>query len=110
MGERLDLPAPARECDAFVCANDRVAGNLMHTLLAERRRIPQDVRLVGIDDVNYAALLPVPLTTVRQPCRDIGETALRVMLERLDRPQMSARDVLLDCELVIRESCGAKHS
>lgn len=108
-GERLDLPAAARECDAFVCANDRVAGNLMHTLLAEQIRIPHDVRLVGIDDVNYAALLPVPLTTVHQPCRDIGEAALRVMLERLSRPQMPARDILLDCELVIRESCGTAH-
>lgn len=106
-GDHLDLPSAARGCDAFVCANDRVAGHLMHLLLAERIRIPKDVRLVGIDDVNYAALLPVPLTTVHQPCRDIGETALRVMLERLDRPQMPARDILLECELVIRESCGA---
>jgi DNA-binding LacI/PurR family transcriptional regulator len=64
--------------------------------------------LVGIDDVSYAELLPVPLTTVHQPCRDIGETALRVMLERLDRPQMAARDVLLDCELIVRESCGGE--
>ena len=62
---------------------------------------------MGIDDVNYASLLPVPLTTVQQPCREIGEAALRVMLERIDRPKMPARDVLLDCTLVIRESCGA---
>jgi len=110
-GDRLELPTAARDCDAFVCANDRVAGQLMHTLLGQGVRIPQDVRLVGIDDVGYADLLPVPLTTVHQPCRDIGETALRIMLERLDRPQMPARDVLLNCELVVRDSCGAtKHS
>jgi GntR family transcriptional regulator, arabinose operon transcriptional repressor len=106
-GDRLELPSATRDCDAFVCANDRVAGQLMHALLAQGIRIPQDVRLVGIDDAGYADLLPVPLTTVHQPCRDIGETALRVMLERLDRPQMPARDILLNCELVIRESCGA---
>jgi DNA-binding LacI/PurR family transcriptional regulator len=107
---RLKLPAAALKCDAFVCANDRVAGHLMHALMAQGMSVPQDVRLVGIDDVNYAALLPVPLTTVHQPCREIGETALRVMLERLDRPQMPARDILIDCELVIRESCGASRS
>jgi len=107
-GGCLDLPAAARDCDAFVCANDRVAGHLMHALIAQGIRIPKDVRLVGIDDVRYADLLPVPLTTVHQPCRDIGETALRVMLERLDRPQMPARDILLNCELKIRESCGAR--
>jgi GntR family transcriptional regulator, arabinose operon transcriptional repressor len=103
----LNLPATALECDAFACANDRLAGQLMHTILARGTRIPQDVRIVGIDDVNYAALLPVPLTTVHQPCRDIGESALRLMLERLDRPKMPPRDVLLDCTLVVRQSCGA---
>ena len=102
----LTLPAAALECDAFVSANDRLAGQLMHTLLARGIPIPKAVRIVGIDDVNYAALLPVPLTTVHQPCRDIGETALRLMLERLDRPKMAARDVLLDCALVVRQSCG----
>jgi DNA-binding LacI/PurR family transcriptional regulator len=50
----------------------------------------------------------VPLITVHQPCREIGEAAMRVMLERLERPKMPARDVLLDCSLVIRKSCGAK--
>lgn len=95
-----------RECDGFVCANDRVAGMWMQALLHHGVRIPQEVRITGIDDVNYAALLPVPLTTVHQPCREIGEAALRVMLERIERPRMAARDVLLDCTLVVRESCG----
>ena len=103
----MDYTAEARACDAFVCANDRVAGVWMQTLLSQSVRIPQDARIVGIDDVNYASLLPVPLTTVRQPCREIGETAMRVMLERLERPRMAARDILLDCSLVIRKSCGA---
>lgn len=105
-GAALDLPAAALKCKAFVCANDRIAGYLMHTLLSRGVRIPEDVRIVGIDDVNYAALLPVPLTTVHQPCQDIGEAALRVMLDRLDHPKMPAREILLDCELVIRQSCG----
>jgi len=104
----LRLPETAHRCDAFVCSNDRIAGLLMHTLLGEGVRIPDDVRIVGIDDVNYASLLPVPLTTVHQPCREIGETALRVMLERLERPKMTARDVLLDSVLVVRRSCGAE--
>jgi DNA-binding LacI/PurR family transcriptional regulator len=106
----MEWNAEARECDAFVCANDRVAGRWMQTLLGQGVRIPRDVRIVGIDDVNYAALLPVPLTTVHQPCREIGEAALRMMLERLARPKMAARDVLLDCTLMIRESCGGKRS
>ncbi|MEO8591860.1 MAG: GntR family transcriptional regulator [Candidatus Solibacter sp.] len=105
--QAIDFTPQARECDAFVCANDRVAGGWMQTLLAHGVRIPGGARMVGIDDVNYAALLPVPLTTVRQPCREIGETAMRAMLERLEHPKMLARDILLECALVIRKSCGA---
>jgi len=104
---RVNVPSAALRCDAFVCANDRIAAGVMHQLLARGVRIPRDVRMVGIDDVNYAALLPVPLTTIHQPCREIGEAALQLMLERLDRPKMPARDVLLECALVIRQSCGA---
>jgi DNA-binding LacI/PurR family transcriptional regulator len=92
--------------DAFVCANDLTAGNLMHTLLSLGYRIPEDIRIVGIDDVKYARLLPVPLTTLHQPCRDIGRVALTVMLDRIANPDLPPRDVLLGCELVVRKSCG----
>ena len=109
-GETLTYVWKRDKHDSFVCANDRVAGQLMQTLLAQGVRIPEDVRIVGIDDVSYAKLLTVPLTTVRQPCRMIGETALRVMLERIERPKLPARNVLLDCSLVIRQSCGWRGS
>jgi DNA-binding LacI/PurR family transcriptional regulator len=94
--------------DAFICANDHTAGNLMHTLLSIGQRIPQDIRIVGFDDVKYARLLPVPLTTQHQPCRDIGRIALAVMLDRISNPDLPPRDVLLGCELVVRQSCGAQ--
>ena len=92
--------------DAIVCANDRTAGRLMHTLLRLEFRIPRDIRLVGIDDVEYASLLPIPLTTLRQPTRQIGDAALSAMLDRVARPELPARDIFLHCELVVRESCG----
>jgi DNA-binding LacI/PurR family transcriptional regulator len=96
--------------DAFLCANDHTAGNLMHTLLSLDKRIPEDIRMVGIDDVKYARLLPVPLTTQHQPCRDIGRIALSIMLDRISNPDFPARDVLLGCKLVIRQSCGSHNS
>ena len=92
--------------DAFVCANDLTAGNLMHTLLALGQRIPEDIRIVGIDDVKYARLLPVPLTTLHQPCRDMGRIAIATMLDRIANPDLPPRDVLLRCDLVVRKSCG----
>jgi len=93
--------------EGWVCVNDRVAGQLMHNLLGVGMRVPQDVRIVGIDDAGYASLLPVPLTTVRQPCGIIGEAALATMLDRIKKPQTPTRDLFLDGEMVVRISCGA---
>ena len=92
--------------EAFVRVNDRTAGHPMKLALGLGYRIPGNLRIVGIDDVEYAKLLPVPLTTIHQPCREIGQAARAAMLQRIEQPNMPARDILLDCELVIRESCG----
>jgi GntR family transcriptional regulator, arabinose operon transcriptional repressor len=96
--------------EGIVCANDRTAGQLMLTLRDLGYHVPSDVRLVGIDDVEYARLLPVPLTTLRQPTREIGDTALELMLARIARPTLPPREVRLGCELVVRESCGSSSS
>src|ERR1700730_17434110 len=96
--------------EAIVCANDRIAAHLMHSLIRLNYRIPDDIRIVGIDDVEYANLLPIPLTTVHQPCREIGVAAMATMLERVTNPDMPVRDILLDCKLVVRDSCGANMS
>ena len=92
--------------DGFVCANDITAAKLMHSLDELGHAVPRDVRIVGIDDVRYAKLLRVPLTTLRQPCLEIGETAVEAMLSRMANPDLPARDMLLDCELIVRASCG----
>ena len=92
--------------DGLVCANDRTAALVMKALIHLGYRIPDDVRLVGIDDVEYARLLPVPLTTLRQPTHQIGDVALNVMLERIQRRDLPARHVRLHCDLIVRASCG----
>ena len=92
--------------DGIVCANDRTAGRLLHSIRHLKLRVPDDIRLVGIDDVEYARLLPVPLSTLRQPTHQIGDLALSLMLERIARPNLPPREVRLGCELIVRESCG----
>jgi GntR family transcriptional regulator of arabinose operon len=92
--------------DAFQCANDHTAARLMQTLLSMGVRIPNQIRIVGIDDVKYAGLLPVPLTTYHQPCLDIGEAAMAAMRERIANPGLAARSILLDGHIVVRQSCG----
>jgi GntR family transcriptional regulator of arabinose operon len=94
--------------DAIVCVADRTAGFVMQSLIGLNYKVPRDVRIVGFDDVQYANLLPVPLTTIHQPCHDIGVSAAAAMLERLSSPRIPTREILLDCRLVVRDSCGAR--
>ena len=94
--------------DGIVCANDFTAAHLLKTLTDLGVNVPAKVRLAGIDDVKYASLLSVPLTTIHQPCADIGAIAVGTMLERLRNPQLPARDILLDFRLVVRQSCGSR--
>jgi DNA-binding LacI/PurR family transcriptional regulator len=93
--------------DAIVCANDLTAARLMQTLIGLGVRIPEQVRIVGMDDVKYASLLPVPLTTIHQDCAGIGMAAMATMLERLEHPELPVRDVTVPTSLVVRRSCGA---
>ncbi len=97
----------AHRPDGIVCANDWTAARLMQSILALGYAVPRDVRLVGIDDVDYASLLPVPLTTLRQPARQIGAAALAAMLDRVAGADLPTRDILLHGSLVVRSSCGA---
>lgn len=67
-------------------------------------RVPEDVRVAGVDDLKYASLLSVPLTTIHQPCEALGRAAVETMLQRLQHPDRPARDVLVDFRLVVRGS------
>jgi len=93
--------------DALVCANDQLAARVMRALLTVGVRVPQDVRIAGIDDAPFAAMLPVPLTTLRQPVREIGVAAMTAMMDRLARPDLPPRDIFLHPSLIMRASCGS---
>jgi DNA-binding LacI/PurR family transcriptional regulator len=95
--------------DAIICANDTTAARLMLTLASIGLRIPDDIRLASFDDVQYASLLSPPLTTIHQPCEQIGAVAVQTLLQRIREPDTPPREILLDAPLVIRRSCGAKN-
>ncbi len=92
--------------DGIVCGNDLTAARLMRSLLDLGVRIPEDLRMVGFDDVSYSKFLPVPLTTVRQDCSEIGRAALSLMLDRLREPGRPGWEVRVPFELVLRQSSG----
>jgi hypothetical protein len=85
----------ARRWDAAICANDWTAAQLLRSLGKCRMRVPQDIRVVGFDDAKYATVVSVPLTTIRQSCRDIAITAFSAMMERIAEPTRPPRLLLL---------------
>ncbi len=92
--------------DAIVCANDQMAIGAMRELLAAGIRVPADIAVVGFDDIYLGAMLTPSLTTVRQPMRDLGERACRLLLQRMTEPSLPRRAERLPVELIVRESCG----
>ena len=93
--------------DALLCANDVTATTTMQMLHSLGLSVPGDIRVVGIDDVRYAEYLPVPLTTLRQDCVELGAMAMALMLDRIERPLAAPKKVHVNFELVVRTSCGA---
>lgn len=90
--------------DGIVCGNDVTAAELLQALDALDVAVPDRIQVAGIDDVKFAELLRVPLTSVHQPCAAIGRSAMFAMLERLASPDVPARDILLNCHVVQRAS------
>ena len=93
--------------DAIICVNDHTAAQLLQSLTRLGVKVPHHLRVVGFDDVRFATLLSVPLTTIQQPCREIAMTAFNAMRERIASPALPVRNILLTPGLVVRESCGA---
>ncbi|HEY1821888.1 MAG TPA: LacI family DNA-binding transcriptional regulator [Trebonia sp.] len=92
--------------DAIICANDQMAIGVVRTLTGRGVRVPEEVAVVGFDDIFPASLTDPPLTTVHQPMRKIGERGCDRLIERITNPSLRSRVELLPAELVLRSSCG----
>jgi LacI family transcriptional regulator len=92
--------------DAVVCANDQMAIGVLRAFAAGGVRVPEDVAVVGFDDIALGSLYDPALTTVHQPMRMLGERACALLLDRIADPDRSPAAELLPTELVLRASCG----
>ena len=90
--------------DAIIAVNDWIASLLLKTLKTIGRRVPDDVLLAGVNGDPVAEESCPPLTTVVQPCHEIGATAVSLMFERLANPDLLPREVFLSANIVPRES------
>jgi LacI family transcriptional regulator len=93
---------------ACFVTTDRQAMGLLHGLLTRGVRVPEEIAVVGYDDIPFAACTQVPLTTVAVPMRRMGELAAEILFDRLDGVGPGEpRQVLLPPELVVRVSSPA---
>jgi LacI family transcriptional regulator len=97
----------AHRPDAVFVASDMMALGAIQAIRAAGLRIPDDIALVGFDDLPHAATADPPLTTIRQPITRTGTVATQTLFDILDRTPETPQHIILPVELVIRASCGA---
>jgi LacI family transcriptional regulator len=103
-GQRLaGLPLERRPTAAF-CANDLLALGLLQQCVSLGLRVPEDLAIVGYDDIEFAAAAAVPLTSVRQPRQLLGKTAAELLLDESSNPDHEHQRVTFTPELVVRTS------
>ena len=105
-GMKALLALPRRPTAVFV-ANNLMTLGAFRALHEARIRIPEELALVGFDDMPWATSLNPPLTAVSQPSQEIGSAAADLLLDRIARPDRTIRHVILETTLVVRASCGA---
>lgn len=103
---RQILSERSRPPRAVLFGNDEMAIGAMTVLREHKLRIPAEVAITGFDDIASARHLVPGLTTVRQPMRELGEAAVRMLLDRLRTPEGPRQAITLPTALTIRRSCG----
>jgi len=87
---------------AVFCANDLLALGLLQQCVALGIRVPDDLAIVGYDDIDFAAAAALPLTSMRQPRRELGRTAAKLLIDEATNPDHTHQQVLFTPELVVR--------
>lgn len=96
--------------DAVFAASDITARGALQALQEAGARVPDDVAIVGFDDLPTAVQVTPPLTTVRQPIEEKGARAAEILIGQIEGTVPGPQQILLPTELIIRQSCGATQS
>lgn len=89
---------------AVFCANDEMAIGAINCAKSRGLRVPEDLAVVGFDDIDFASMYDPPVTTVAQPMYQIGETAMRLLLSKVRGEPVAEEQVVLPYRLVVRRS------
>jgi LacI family transcriptional regulator, repressor for deo operon, udp, cdd, tsx, nupC, and nupG len=104
----LKLLALEKPPTAIFAANDAMAIGAIKAVRHRGGRVPDDVAVVGFDDIQMASIFEPGVTTIAQPMFDIGKQAMKLLLQLIDGEEVERRQFVLPDRLVIRESCGGK--
>lgn len=102
-----ELLAGEQRPTGIFCANDLLALGVEHALIAAGHRVPEDFAIVGYDDVAFATMAFVPLTSVRQPAYELGRRAAEQLLNEADDQSHEHEQVVFEPELIVRASTAA---
>jgi LacI family transcriptional regulator len=105
-GRRL-LALPERPTAIFAC-NDLMAMGVIKAAASMGLRVPEDLAVVGYDDIELASYTNPPLSTIKQPKVEMGLTALQIILDRISNRESGRQKIQLPVSLVVRSSCGGK--
>ncbi len=86
-------------------ANDEMAAGIIHAAQANGLSLPQELKVVGFDDIRMAQIIQPALTTVHVPIFEMGATAIRLLIDRLADPEKPQAHTTLQSQLVVRDSC-----
>ena len=97
-----------RQPSAIFCANDEMAIGCLHEIKASGLRVPQDISVMGFDDIRYAEVADPPLTTISQPAEEIGRRVVHRLLQEIEqREAVHERQAIVAHQLIIRQSVAA---
>jgi DNA-binding LacI/PurR family transcriptional regulator len=103
-GQRL---ASNTQVTAIFAANDSMALGVLRALHEAGLRVPEDVSVVGFDDIPEAAFMTPPLTTVRQPFREVGRRSIEILVAAIEGADVTAGSAVMPPQVVVRESAAA---
>ena len=99
-----NILAMANHPDAFFCVSDVYAAAVINTAKSVGMTVPDDIAVVGFDNIDIANMTIPPITTVAQPTYQLGAQACKLLIEQIEFPSISQKHIVLNTELILRGS------
>ncbi len=104
----LQLPGQYKQCTAVCCMNDEMAAGVLQALYSKSAlRVPDNISIIGFDDIHLAAATHPPLTSIRVDMRHMGRIAVQRLMDRIEDPASNPSTTLISTQLILRGSTRA---